>query len=509
MNVVFNIAEQPIQSKLWNMYEASPATIIGMGGSRGGSKTHTADDVMLRRRGMYANTWGVIIMRVMDDLRDLHIRPMIRRFPFLKTWYNKNESIINLPNGSFIRFISGENDGDIESKVGKEFADIAVDQAERFMQKELEFLKTINRCTTNDKITPKMLWTFNPGGVSHSFMKRVFIQKSFTGNERPEDFSFLKANGWDNAFWCRKDLRKQHLSIKDFHSWDDKTRFNFFITHSDYGRNLNSLPENQRRAQLFGDFDVYEGQFFDIWREDLHVIDPMMPPHGTEVMGAIDYGNRTVFSAGFKDWEGNVVQFMEVFSEDTDPQSRAIKIALALQAKQLKRLPVLYDTNMEVDLSNYVVSAETPIQTFRRVFDTFLGEDAPILIPVSKRPTDNRNYRSVINEAYYNALSWQKNDDGSYARRPKLYITRDCKGLVETLPLLQRDKESPEGLDFIRKQQVEDYFDASKYMLSGLIQPSEQKRVKVYEYEHEYINDTIFNRILARHKKPRINAAAL
>ena len=43
-----------------------------------------------------------------------------------------------------------------------------------------------------------MLLTANPGGIGHSWVKRIFIDKQFIDNERPEHFGFVQAKVYDN-----------------------------------------------------------------------------------------------------------------------------------------------------------------------------------------------------------------------------------------------------------------------------------------------------------------------
>lgn len=45
-----------------------------------------------------------------------------------------------------------------------------------------------------------------------------------------------------------------------------------------YVKRLNALPEKIRRAYRDGDWDLFEGQFFEEFRKDLHVITPFHPP---------------------------------------------------------------------------------------------------------------------------------------------------------------------------------------------------------------------------------------
>jgi hypothetical protein len=51
-------------------------------------------------------------------------------------------------------------------------------------------------------------------------------------------------------------------------------------TQPQYYQLLQALPEKERRAFLEGDWNVFDGQFFTEFREDLHVIQPFIPKEG-------------------------------------------------------------------------------------------------------------------------------------------------------------------------------------------------------------------------------------
>jgi phage terminase large subunit len=471
---------QPKQRQLFDEYESSPATIFGYGGSRGGSKSNGARSLMLIRRLKYNNTNGFIIRKTLDDLRDNHINPMLNvEHPALRPFYNKQEKILNLPNGSWVRFISADNYDDIWDLIGKEAADIMVDQAEQFSQEQLEFLTTCNRCATNLDIVPKMLWTFNPGDIGHAYLKRVFLEGDFTENEDPTAFQFLRAFGWDNVKWARRALADEKTTVAEYYSWSDQKRFQYFIEKSDYGAKLNRLPDSQRRAQLLGDFDVFEGQFLSMWRKELHVKPRLSkPPDSWPVVGVIDYGERTVLEIGCRDYEGNIITFAEAYSESATPSDRFAAMAEMLLERGLHNIDIQYDTNMDINLKNYTGYDKTPAAIARDTFSDLMKDKAPHLRVVSKATTDKRGYRVVCNEAIKEMLSWKKDAAGNVEKAPKLVVTEDCRELIKTVPLLLTDPSSPDGLDFIEKKAIDDPYDAWKMMVMALYRPSTGKPKK-------------------------------
>lgn len=190
---------QPVQTKFYAMYEFGTATKLGLGGSRGGTKSATSDIVMLLRRFKYPKTNGLFVMKVYQDMIDIHLTPLFLRYPKLEDNFNKQDMILKFSNGSYIRFLSGDNLKTFQQRKGREFADIVIDQSELFTQGELEFLGTLNR-STDLSITPKMMFCFNPGNVSHTYHKRIFYEKFYEENEHADFYlNSVSSNVSDSA----------------------------------------------------------------------------------------------------------------------------------------------------------------------------------------------------------------------------------------------------------------------------------------------------------------------
>lgn len=254
------IVLQPKQVELRRFFE-SESTWIGYGGSRGGGKSGAIRRIMFLRRMKYPGTKGVILRRVWDDVKKNHVQPFLEEFPELRQFYADKQ--INLPNGSTIFFMAAETDADVTRKFwGPEYMDILIDQAEQFHEKELREIKMAARAPGYPEGTSKLGLFYNPGGVSVAFLKRIFFDKTYEGKERKSDFAFIQAYGWDNVEWARAALVHDGLTEHDFYQWGDQKRFNYFITRTQYGRDLDAQPAHIRIGHLLGRFDRFAGQYF-------------------------------------------------------------------------------------------------------------------------------------------------------------------------------------------------------------------------------------------------------
>jgi hypothetical protein len=254
------IVLQPKQVLLRRLCDG-PATWLGYGGSRGGGKSGAIRRIMLLRREKYPETNGVILRRVWDDVLKNHVEKFRSEFPDLAPLYANKE--VTLPNRSKIMFMAAETPADVERKFfGPEYMDIFVDQGEQFSENELRQIKMSCRWPGQPANACKLGVFYNPGGVSMSFLKRVFHDKKYEGKEESTDFAFIQAYGWDNVEWVKAALLAEGHTVQDFYSWPDSVRFQWFISRSQYGRDLNSQPEHIRIGHLLGRFDRFAGQYF-------------------------------------------------------------------------------------------------------------------------------------------------------------------------------------------------------------------------------------------------------
>jgi hypothetical protein len=478
---------QPKQAELLEVMQNGTATTIGYGGSRGGGKSHGGRSAIYLRRLWYPKTNALIFRRTWGEVFKNHLRPLLTEHPELLQHYRSQEKTVYIPQTqSEITFGTAEHEQDILAFHGLAFADILVDESQRCTQYMLEKLKESNRCTTNEDITPKMIQLMNPGDLGHAYNKRVFIDREYIENEEPDDFAFVEAHGWDNVMWVLKALKTDGLTAEDFYGWNSEKRFEYFVTRSNYGKKLNSLPDSERRAQLLGDWNVYAGQFFNMLRRDIHYIRPFQPPQDWRVMATIDWGQRSVLEVQAYSFNGNVYNFGEVFTEHQAATPRAIEMAEFLIANKFKKLQIQYDTNMDLDLSE-VGYEKVPVETFRKVFAQTMGDDAPTLFRVSKRSVDERHYRELANDVMKDYLDWQKGKDGSYTHKARFFVTQKCPKLWESLNSLQHPDNNPTGRDFARNIGLQDPYDAAKMNLLAMLPPSELKRAHPKQWYEEVV----------------------
>lgn len=314
--ISFDIALQPKQDDLWSLVDESPFTNLGYGGRRGGGKSGGMRRIFMGRRLKYNETNGILIRRTYQELYQNHLEPMFREYPQLKECWVEKHKYLDFPNGSKLYFGYAQHEIDVDKLFGSEFADIGVEEAGLFTQRELEKMKGSNRWTGNSEITPKMLSTFMPGGRSHFYLKRVFIDRQYEENEDGSSYAFLEAYGWDNVEWCRKMLVKDGLTDVDFYSWPEEARKAYFLK-SDYAAKLLSITdENLRQAWIEGNWEKFEGIVFPELREDVHNLDKFVfpfTPNRHKLLSALDWAatGTTAATLAAVDEQENLYMFEE------------------------------------------------------------------------------------------------------------------------------------------------------------------------------------------------------
>ena len=286
---------QPKQDELFELIESSRHTTFGTGGRRGGGKSGGLRRILFLRRLKYPNTDGILLRRTRQELLDNHLTPMFREWPFVRDWWVAQDKTIVFPNGSRLLFRYAEHETDVDKLFGVEYADVAPEEAGLFTQRELEKMKGSNRWPGTSDIKPSMIMSFMPGGRSHFYLKRIFVDRQFEGMEDPEDFCFVESFGWDNVEHVRKQLQQMKATDRDYYSWSFEARKALFLA-SDYGRKLASITDDSlRSAWLDGNWNVFEGIVFPELRDELHNLDrfagPSWKPELAKLISAIDWAD--------------------------------------------------------------------------------------------------------------------------------------------------------------------------------------------------------------------------
>lgn len=237
---------------------------IAYGGARGGGKSWAVRMKAIAGAVRYPGIRILICRHTYPELEATILEPMLatlRQGQGEIGTYKAENRTLRFGNGSMIRFghFSGVNAGEYQ---GQEYDWVFLDEATQFTEWEFRVLAATLRGVTD--IPRRMYLTCNPGGVGHSWVKRLFIDRDFRPGEKPEDYRFIPATVEDNEVLMKK--TPGYLEMLDL------------------------LPEEMRRGHRYGDWNAMSGQFFPEFRRERHVYQGDGPKEGWKLYRAMDYG---------------------------------------------------------------------------------------------------------------------------------------------------------------------------------------------------------------------------
>ena len=244
-----------------------------------------------------------------------------------------------------------------------------------------------------------MYLTCNPGGVGHAWVKRLFIDRQYRGSENPNDYVFIPARVYDNKALLETD--------------------------TGYVKMLENLPENMRRAWLEGDWNVFDGQYFPEFREDIHVCEPFAIPDGWVRYTAMDYGLDMLAHYWIAISPDNIAYVYRELYEAGVIVSEAVK---KIRERE-ERGELIYSRIAPPDLWNAQSST---------------GKSTALLFDEAGLSLDKANNDRISGWLAVKELlkaEERLQPDGTKVKTARLKIFRTCPNLIRTLPLLQYDEK--------------------------------------------------------------------
>ena len=396
---------------------------IAYGGARGGGKSWAVRTKSKLLAFRYPGIKILIVRKTYKELQNNHIEQLTAELAgFAK--YNRSDKMFRFPNGSTISFGYCANEGDLGQYQGAEYDVVFIDEAGQLQE---SWIRKINLCVRGTNGFPKRTYyTLNPGGPGHAYFKRVFVDRNFNPDEDPNDYFFIQAKVEDNK------------ALMD--------------TQPDYLRELENLPPTLRAAWKDGRWDVYEGQFFEDFRDDpehyqdrrwTHVIEPFEIPDGWTICRSYDFGYGKPFSCAWwaVDYDGTIYRIMELYGCTRTPNE-------GVKWTPYKQFEEIHKTEMQHPWlkGKAIIGVADPA-----IWDASRGEsvaDTAARYGVFFTPGDNERIAGWM-QCHYRL---QFDEDGY----PRMYVFNTCRAFIRTIPLLIYDEHKVEDLDTKMEDHVAD-----------------------------------------------------
>ena len=405
---------------------------VGFGGARGGGKSWSVRTKAKILAATYPGIKLLIVRRTFPELVNNHINTLQEELNGIAK-YNKTEKVFTFPNGSTIKFGYCNNDKDLLQYQGAEFDVIFLDEATQLQEM---WIKKITACVRGVNDFPKRIYyTCNPGGASHGYFKRLFIDHSYEDGEDPDEYAFIQALVTDNKA--------------------------LMASQPDYIKQLEALPPKLKEAWLHGRWDIFEGQFFEDFRTTpdiekcaaagitpeeavrqhrfTHVIEPFDlnagDRRGWNIMRSYDFGYHKPFSLGYwaVDYDGVLYRIMEMYGCTQTPDE-GVKWS---PDEQFRKISEFEQQHPWLKGRKIVDSVADPA-----IWDSSRGEsiaETAAKYGIYFTPGDNQRIPGWMQVHY--RLQFDQN---GYAR---MYVFNNCKAFIRTMPLMMYSETQPEDLD--------------------------------------------------------------
>ena len=349
----------------------------------------------------YPKSKQLILRRTFADLEKSIIRTTLEMYPKELGKYNGSKHLWTFRNGSIIDFGYCDRETDVYQYQSAEYDVIRFDELTHFTETMYTYLLSRNRGANDYPKSVKS--STNPGGIGHTWVKKRFIDigppnriyEFFDDEGEPVGTrEFIPSLLTDNPWLLKKDPK--------------------------YKRKLRNLSDREYQQLRFGNWDTYDGQFFDEWNRNLHVIEPFEIPKSWRRYFTMDYGLDML--AGYwiaVDDADNAYVYREIYQ----PNLIISAAAESIKAKQGEDFPD--ELCAPPDLWN------RRQDTGKSVAEIF-AEHGLLLRKVSNDRV----------QGWLDLKEWTKlREDEFGERKPKLRIFNNCTEIIRTLPSLVHDEK--------------------------------------------------------------------
>lgn len=452
--LIFKLLRTDVPNPKQVRFFKAKAKHIAYGGARGGGKSWAArrKAVMLcmKHKGLKV----LLLRRTMPELRSNHILPLLKELSGYAK-YKSDERTFIFPNSSRLSMGYCDNDRDMMQYQGQEYDVIFFEEATNFDEEWIRFISTTLRGTDADTsgFMRRIYYTMNPGGISHGYFKRLFIDKKYKDEEKAEDYVFIPATVNDNKVLQRES--------------------------PDYIKTLMALPPAKRKAHLEGDWNIYEGQVFEEFRDveehyddriGTHVINPFDIPESFTIYRSMDWGYSKPFAVNYYavDYDGRAYMILEYYgclAPDQEPDV-GVRMTPDEVFTEIKRLETEHPWLSGKRITGVADPAIWNKETGISVAET--GEKYGIYFERG----DNKRIAGWLQ--VHERLKFDENGI------PMLYIFKNCRNLIRTLPLLQYDEHKVED---VNTKQEDHAADSLRYFCNMIpIKPQKTEAATVKPY---------------------------
>lgn len=414
------------------IFHSSIADEVVYGGAKGGGKSAALVMEALAYGLENAGAEIYLFRETYDDLEANLIKEWKDKVPKELYIYHESKHIATLINKTTVKFRYIRNYADAEGYQGRSMDFVGVDELTKHEERSIQVLLSCLRSPKGFK--PVFKGTCNPGGIGHTWVKEKYINGTDYGKKIIDDtvtgnkIQFIPAKVYDNTILMQND--------------------------PNYVKRLENLPEKEKKAFLYGDWDIFEGQYFGEFRKDIHVIEPFPIPSHWDRYITLDYGldMLAVYWIAI-DTQNNAYVYKEIYQSDLIISEAAKKIKEnTIENIRLRYAPPdLWNRRQDTGKSAMDIFRENGVYLIKAKNDRVQG--------------------------WYNLKEWLKpyetkhEQTGEKILASRFKIFSNCVNLIRTLPQLQRDEKDPNDVSN-QPHELTHGPDAIRYFCSMRTNPS-------------------------------------
>ena len=436
------------------------------GGAAGGGKSDAL--VIEALRQVHIPYYKGLILRKtypqLAELIDKSLNYYPRAYPGAR--YNGGSHTWTFPSGAKILFGNLQHAKDKIKYQGQAYDFIAFDELTHFTFEEYSYLFSRNR-PNGPGTRCYIRATANPGGVGHGWVKERFITAAPPMHPISEEISWREPDGTVRT-------RQQKRIFVPSSVFDNPA---LLRNDPQYVQRLASMPEAERKALLYGDWDTFSGQVFTEWRNDsehyedrinTHVIAPFRVHKDWAIWCRLDWGNSRPFSEGWYavDRERRMYRIREFYGCTGTP-NQGVRMEPAEVAREIRR-----------------IEAEDPNLKDRRISrvgdPAIWGSDGTESIGAlmeRERVYFERGDHARIDGKMqvHHRLAFDE------AGVPMLYVFSTCRHFIRTVPALVYDEKDVEDIDTDGEDHI---YDELRYVcMKNPIAPPQRRAPALVVYD--------------------------
>ena len=420
------------------LFMARPEDEALYGGAAGGGKSDALVMEALRQIGI-PHYKGLILRKTYPQLAEL-VDKSLQYYPRVDRGavYNAATHAWRFSSGAKIMFGSLPHAKDRFNYQGQAYDFIAFDELTQFTWEEYSYLFSRNR-PNGPGTRCYIRATANPGGIGHGWVKERFISPAPPMRTVWDEVRVTFPSG-------RQESRRRSRIFVPSTVFDNEI---LLRNDPDYLTRLASLPEAERKALLYGDWDSFSGQVFTEWRNDpahytdrvgTHVIAPFRIPSSWRIWRGFDWGYTRPFSVGWYavDRDGRMYRIRELYGCRADGNGAPIpNVGIRKNADEIARMIRRIEAEDENLRGRRIFGVADPA-----IYQRNGGDSIGALMEREGVYWDKADSTRVAGKAQlHNRLAFDQSGI------PMLYVFSTCRHFIRTIPSLVYSQVDVEDVD--------------------------------------------------------------